>query len=552
MAHHANALTEEDTAILGRRAWPWMRNLLITGAVCLGLALVLALLFGEKGIQRFGFAYLIGYTFCMAIVLGCLFFTVITTLFRAGWCVSVRRLAEVFAASMPTMVLLFIPILLYIASWSGSLYPWAQTFDAPGGGHAMITPGGPFQGGPFDPIELTAAEAQLIAPEAAHGDHAEGGSEPGHEAGEHHGGETGHGADAEHAGGAHAESHHGPLGYSYVAAQDPEMGWYDTALHYFTEIKQPWFKPWFFLLRWAVYFGVLGGFGLFFWRRSVQQDQDGAVAHTNRREWWAPLATICFALLVMGVALDLLLGLDPVFFSTMFGVVFFADAFTAGLAVMILTATFLKKQGFLPSVKTAHFHDLTKLLFAFVFFWGYVTFSQFMLIWYASLPETTYWFELRGITTVQGTIQDPAAATYGSGWSWVALSMLFLHLLVPFAILLPAWSKRHPIVRPVMAVWLLVMVYVDFYWMAMPVLTSPGMDLGFLPIDLLVAVGLLCLILAAALRRAARHSLMAHRDPRMHEALALDTSVWAPIHKVDDHAHDHTDPAHAGGHAHAH
>lgn len=538
MAHHAHALTDEDTAILGRRAWPWMRNLLITGAACLGLALLLAVLFGERGIQRFGFSYLIGYAFCLAVVLGCLFFTIITTLFRAGWCVTVRRLAEVFAASMPTMALLFVPILLYVASWNGALYPWAQTFEAPAGAHAMVAPGGPFLGGPFDAIQLrstedVAANTALIAddPHAAN-------------PAESHGAEHGAHADqGEHTGGH--DAHHGPMGYSYIAEQNTDMAWYDGAVQYFTELKQPWFNPVFFVLRWVLYFGVLGGIGLFFWKKSVQQDQDGDVAHTHRREWWAPVSTICFALLTMGVALDLLLGLDPVFFSTMFGVIYFANAFTAGLAVMILLATFLKKQGFLPNVKTAHFHDLTKLLFAFVFFWGYVTFSQFMLIWYASLPETTYWFELRGITTVAGTVSDGAAGTFGSGWSVVALSMLFLHLLLPFAILLPAYTKRNPVTRTIMAIWLLVMVYVDFYWMAMPMLTSPGMDLGFLPIDLLVVVGLLALTVAAALRRASRHSLVAHGDPRLHEALALDTSVWAPIHRVDD-------PATAGTPAHAH
>ena len=589
MAHHAHALTDEDTAILGRRAWPWIRNLLITAGACLGVALLLALLFGERGIQRFGFAYLIGYSFCFAAVLGCLFFTIVTTLFRAGWCVTVRRLAEVFAATVPLMALLFLPILLYVASWSGVLYPWAQSFEPAAHGVAAVAPDGPFRGGPFDEIQARpAAEAPAAAAYVADGASpnpiAEGetpspeagqnpaglirqgmaeaqvtghGRGPGHAADEHHG--AGHaGLGEAHVGhgehdGAHAD-HHGPMGYSYVAEQDPEMGWYDGALRYFVELKQPWFKPWFFVLRWILYFVVLGAIGLYFWKKSVAQDADGDPEHTHRREWWAPLSVTAFALLVMGVALDLLLGLDPVFFSTMFGVTYFANAFTAGLAVIILLATFLKKKGFLPSVTTPHFHDLAKLLFAFVFFWGYVTFSQFMLIWYASLPETTYWFELRGITTVTGTAADPAAATFGSGWSWVALSMLFLHLLVPFAILLPAWSKRNQTVRTVMAIWLLVMVYVDLYWIAMPVLTSPGMNLGFLPIDLLVVVGLFALTTAAALRRVAGHSLVAHRDPRLHEALALDTSVWAPMHRVDDpkHADDHAPAAPQGALAHGH
>ena len=96
--------------------------------------------------------------------------------------------------------------------------------------------------------------------------------------------------------------------------------------------------------------------------------------------------------------------------------------------------------------------------------------------------------------------------------------------------LLSKHVKRHPFWRPVMAVWMLVVVYIDLYWYVMPVYSSPNIGLGYLPIDLLTMVGLVCLLLAAALRRAAGHSLVAKNDPRMHEALALDTNVWAPIH----------------------
>src|SRR5690606_23574783 len=122
-------------------------------------------------------------------------------------------------------------------------------------------------------------------------------------------------------------------------------------------------------------------------------------------------------------AFDLLMSLDPHWYSTMFGVYYLAGAFIAGWASIIIIVNLLQMGGLLrQSVNQEHFHDLGKYLFGFVFFWGYIAFSQYMLLWYANLPETTSWFARRGATTADGD---------QNVFTWLALILLFCHLLIP-------------------------------------------------------------------------------------------------------------------------
>ena len=273
-----------------------------------------------------------------------------------------------------------------------------------------------------------------------------------------------------------------------------------------------------------IYFSLWGLIGTFYYRNSVRQDKTGDPALTNKREWWAPLSVAAFAVTITLASFDLIMSIDPVWYSTMFGVYFFAGAFIAGIATIILTLMVGQKYGYFPAVNTEHYHDLGKLLFAFVFFWGYVGFSQFMLIWYASLPETTYWWEIRGVTS------SAHAPTSGSAWTKVAWLVLFGHLLIPFAALLSKHVKRNRKALMVIAIWMLVMCWVDLFWITMPALVSPNF---LVPIpEILCAVGCVAVLVAGALKIAARSPLTAYNDPRMHESLGLDTTAWAPIHHV--------------------
>lgn len=553
MSHHGpKHLSEVDKSILGEKAWPAFRNLFVVGLVSLIIALIYSF-FTEHGAVRFAFAYLVGYAFALAITLGCLFFVLVTTVFRAGWCVAFRRVPETYAANMPTLAILFIPILIFVfigKSGDEALYPWANNAihevyanedghaqldlsnplialaAAPEEGHTPAGEHGASEHTPYRPIAPD--ESPMPAPEAAHGDeHAEAGHDDGHHAataeGETHGeaGHDEHGDHDEH--GEHGEAehgggHHGPA-WSHTAETWPD---HNHALPYFVHKKGPYFFRSFFTFRWVIYFLLWSSIAALYLRKSVRQDATGDISLTLSRESWAPLSLITFGVTVTLAAFDLLMSLDPVWYSTMFGVYFFAGCVTCALCTMILTLMIGQKFGYFTAITTEHYHDLGKLLFAFVFFWGYVGFSQFMLIWYASLPETTYWWEIRGVTTVT------SAPTYGGPWSYVGWLLLFGHLLIPFAVLLSKHVKRNRTALMCTAIWMLIICYIDLFWVAIPALVSPGF---VVPVpETLCAIGCVAITVAFALRLAAKNSLTAYNDPRLHESLALDTTAWAPIY----------------------
>jgi len=557
VAHGHTQLNEADTQPIGARLWPTFRVLALgalVGAVLLILGVVLE---GERWQSRFFFAYLIGYCFVLGLSVGMVALVILTHLFRAGWVVAVRRVPETFAANFWFVGLLALPILVAAIMDDAPLYPWSASLDNAN-------------------AQLHAAEHFIHEREKGghhggdhdeHGDHAE----PPQAAADPDDGfyvaATADGAGAEESAASEEQNDTGVAAGGYQAAvsgiagmaydgasreenREIQKNYYISLLSYMLDYKRYggqldvkeneqtgevvkdgqvptgkgfiWYHPLLFALRLVIYFAVLSLIGWYFWNKSVKQDETKDPALTTQREWWSPLSVTAFALTTTFLSFDILMSLDPAWYSTMFGVIFFANSFTAGIAATIIVCMVLQKKGFLKTVNTEHYHDLGKLLFAFVFFWGYVSFSQFMLIWYASLPETTYWFEIHGMTTVK------TAPQYGSGWTYLSLLILFGHLFVPFAFLLSRHVKRNLTALCFAATWMLLMVYLDFYWYAMPFFASP--DIRFPLAELGAVMMLLCVVLAAFVRRYARFAPLAHGDPRLHESTALDTNMWAPIH----------------------
>ncbi|MCH5372962.1 MAG: quinol:cytochrome C oxidoreductase, partial [Planctomycetes bacterium] len=175
------------------------------------------------------------------------------------------------------------------------------------------------------------------------------------------------------------------------------------------------------------------------------------------------------------------------------------------LAALILAAQFLQHLGLLTaSITVEHYHDLGKLLFGFVFFWGYIAFSQYMLMWYANIPEETGWYLIRQT----------------DGWAGVSLVLLFGHLLLPFLGLLSRHVRRNRIALAGWALWLLVMHWIDLYWLVMPQFSeSAGPTFGW--IDLCCLVGLGAAYVSAVLWAAADRALIPVKDPRLLESLAF-------------------------------
>src|SRR5262249_11730959 len=139
---------------------------------------------------------------------------------------------------------------------------------------------------------------------------------------------------------------------------------------------------------------------IFFRKNSLLQDQTGDESITLKLQAYAGFSVVVLALTITGAAFDLIMSLDPHWYSTMFGVWYIANSFLSSYAVLILTAYLLQKAGYLRNpISIEHYHDLGKYLFAFTFFYGYVTFSQYMLMWYANIPEETEYMARHGAST---------------------------------------------------------------------------------------------------------------------------------------------------------
>src|SRR4029079_16810899 len=139
--------------------------------------------------------------------------------------------------------------------------------------------------------------------------------------------------------------------------------------------KKPWLNPTFFTVRMAVYFGVWCFLGIYFFNRSVETDETGDPNNYARARWSAPLGLILFALTTTFAAFDLLMSLTPTWYSTIYGVYYLAGCNVAIYAFTVLAYRFIQSKGVLVNtVTTEHYHDLGKLLYAFIVFWGYIAF----------------------------------------------------------------------------------------------------------------------------------------------------------------------------------
>ncbi len=271
--------------------------------------------------------------------------------------------------------------------------------------------------------------------------------------------------------------------------------------------KAPFLNPTFYVIRWVVNFAIWTWLALFFWRTSRRQDISGDHALTLRMVNRSGPALVIFALTCSLAAMDLLMTLDPAWFSTIFGVYYFAGGFVTFHATLTLITMGLQRSGRLERLVSAeHFHDYGKLMFAFTFFWAYIAFSQYMLYWYGNIPEETLWYLIR----------------QSSGWEVIGLLLAIGAFLVPFLGLISRFAKRNRRLLGFWATWIFVMQWFNIYWVAMPVFSPDHVPLG--PLDLLcfLAVGGLWLALVAWL--GSRASLVPIGDPRLNESLGFENA----------------------------
>jgi hypothetical protein len=218
--------------------------------------------------------------------------------------------------------------------------------------------------------------------------------------------------------------------------------------------KAPWLNLPFFAIRLVACAVVWLLFYSFYVRGSLRQDESKDPSFTVRARKLAPLFMVVFFFTVTIVAFDWISGLEPEWYSDMFGVYLFAGTFLSGIAAMALGVLALIRRGRLPEVKSKHFYNLGTLGLAFTVFYAYIGFAQYMLIWYANLPEEVVWFKHR----IEGA------------WQPVALLLPLLSFIIPFFLLVGSVGKKSPSVLRIAMVSILLGHFVDLYWLIFPVL----------------------------------------------------------------------------------
>ncbi len=271
--------------------------------------------------------------------------------------------------------------------------------------------------------------------------------------------------------------------------------------------KAPYLNVPFFLIRAAIYFAVWTFMALLYYRGSRGQDVTGDPAVSARLRRLAGPAIIVLAVTQTFASIDWIMSLTPHWYSTMFGVYFFAGSFVGFIALLSVLAAAMRQAGLLETVISAeHLHDMGKLLFAFTSFWAYIAFSQFFLIWYANLPEETIWYRAR----LEGS------------WEGVSLLLMAGHFGVPFFYLMGRDVKRRGWTLAIGGTWLLAMHFVDLYWQVMPTLHPEGVRPSPLDVAAFIAVGGCFVAAAGWLMR--RQALVPLRDPRLAESLAFENA----------------------------
>ena len=373
--------------------------------ICLGASVALGASDGD-GFRRWSHGYLAAFGVALAITAGSVFWVCLQHLVNARWSIVIRRLGEVFAANMPLLAVLALPIIVPVVLGNSVVYEWADKAKVAG----------------------------------------------------------------------------------------------DEAL----ARKSGYLNPVFFLVRMVFYFGFWSVLARYFLNNSRRQDETGGPEIAPSMNRVSGPSMIVYGLAITFCSIDLFMALQPRWFSTMFGVYFFASCVLCVHITLILALMWVQQRGRLAkAVTTEHYHDLGKMLFAFVIFWAYIGFSQFMLIWYANLPEETAWFKQR----------------FAGGWGDVSWTLVFGHFVIPFFGLLSRHVKRNKKLLAFWCFWMLAMVYVDMYWLVLPAIdVEPNLRAA----DLLALLGLLSALVAGAAHQIGKKNLIPTKDPRLEQSLAFE------------------------------
>ena len=288
--------------------------------------------------------------------------------------------------------------------------------------------------------------------------------------------------------------------------------------------KLPYLNTTGMIIRTIVAFAIWIGLGMWLFRNSIKQDEVGGKALSRLNGRIAPVFVMLMALALTTFSVDFVMSLHPHWFSTMWTVNIWVTMWQAGFCLATIIVLLLHRKGHLKAfINANHIHDMGKLVFALTAFWAYIAFCQFLLMWYANLPEEAIFWNAR----------------MHGGWEWYTLFMAVFKFIVPFFLLLPRAVKRGKGLMALCA-WLIFMCAFEVYWWIVP---APSPDLGggaaghgagtgggaegahhivepVLPwLEVLVFVGFAGLFAMVVGYTLTKINIIPVKDPRLHEAL---------------------------------
>lgn len=260
----------------------------------------------------------------------------------------------------------------------------------------------------------------------------------------------------------------------------------------------------FFIVRVIVLTGIWTIFYFILKRNSFKQDSTGDQKLTTINIRLSAIFIVLFAITISISAFDWLMSVEPHWFSTIFGVYYFSGTVIAALAAVTIVVVLLKQNNYFPSqITNDHLYSLGALMFVFVNFWAYIAFSQYLLIWYADLPEETIWFLQR----------------WEGNWAAFSIFLIVIHFVVPYVLLLSQPAKMDPKRLKIAAVVLLFAHLYDLFWIVMP--GMPGLEKGYIFswIDLVFPIAAVGFVIIVFSFGAKKKNLIPIGDPKLKRGL---------------------------------
>ncbi len=262
--------------------------------------------------------------------------------------------------------------------------------------------------------------------------------------------------------------------------------------------KSPYLNMTFFTIRIIAYFAIWIIFHLLMTKNSKVQDTTKDPKLTKLNTKLSAIFLPLFVLTLTFSSIDWMMSLEAHWFSTIFGVYYFSGTFLAALAAGTFLIIWLNEKGLLvKGIRKDHYYSLGALLFGFINFWGYIAFSQYLLIWYANIPEETYWFLQR----------------WEGSWMYFSIFFIIVHFVVPYFALLSQPSKMDPKRLKFMSIWIIFVHILDLYWIVMPSFNPDGFIFGWIEIGfILLGLGVLIVVFNYSAKKV---NLVAIGDPRL-------------------------------------